>query len=93
VVGATLGRGNRALSALSGAALLAASALTRFGVFGAGIASTKDPRYTVVPQRSRVDGGAPARLAHDQRDAVGAGREQLADDRVARDLAGDQEPA
>jgi hypothetical protein len=31
------------------------SALQRFGVFEAGIESTKDPRYTVVPQRERLD--------------------------------------
>ncbi|MDG4786987.1 polysulfide reductase NrfD [Micromonospora sp. WMMD1102] len=51
--GALLARGNRALSALSGAALLAASLLTRFGVFEAGVASARDPRYTVLPQRER----------------------------------------
>ena len=45
---------NRAVSALSGAALLAASALTRFGVFEAGIASAKDPRYTIEPQKRRL---------------------------------------
>ena len=54
VAGALLGRRSRALSALSGAALLAASALTRFGIFAAGVASTKDPKYTVLPQRERL---------------------------------------
>lgn len=54
-VGAVLGRRNRLASALSGAALLAASAATRFGVFAAGTASVRDPRYVVVPQRERVD--------------------------------------
>jgi hypothetical protein len=103
LAGAVLGRRSRMAAALSGAALVAASALTRFGVFAASVASTKDPRYTVVPQRSRLDRRAPAgsadgeRLsagsADDQRRAVGAGREQLAHDRVARDLSGDQEPA
>ncbi|MFD1052351.1 polysulfide reductase, partial [Kibdelosporangium lantanae] len=29
-------------------------ALQRFGVFEAGVASTKDPAYVVVPQRERV---------------------------------------
>jgi formate-dependent nitrite reductase membrane component NrfD len=38
----------------SGAALVAASALTRFGVFEAGRASARDPRYTVRPQRKRL---------------------------------------
>jgi hypothetical protein len=40
------------------------SLLTRFGVFGAGIASTKDPKYIVVPQRARMaarEAGAPRR--------------------------------
>jgi len=34
--------------------LAAGSLLTRFGVFEAGIASTKDPKYVVVPQRERM---------------------------------------
>ncbi|MFJ8579688.1 NrfD/PsrC family molybdoenzyme membrane anchor subunit [Micromonospora sp. NPDC093277] len=55
VTGALLGRRNRALSALSGGALLAAAVCTRFGIFHGGIASTRDPRYTVVPQRERAD--------------------------------------
>ena len=38
----------------SGALLAAGSLLTRFGVFEAGIASTKDPKYVVVPQRERM---------------------------------------
>jgi formate-dependent nitrite reductase membrane component NrfD len=39
----------------SGAALLAGSACLRFGVFEAGQDSARDPRYTVVPQRERVE--------------------------------------
>ena len=42
------------LRPLSGAALLAGSACTRFGVFEAGQASARDPQYTVVPQRERL---------------------------------------
>jgi hypothetical protein len=38
----------------SGTLLAAGSLLTRFGVFEAGIASTKDPKYVVVPQRERI---------------------------------------
>jgi formate-dependent nitrite reductase membrane component NrfD len=45
---------SRAAAALSGAALMAASALTRFGVFEAGRASARDPKYTVRPQRQRL---------------------------------------
>jgi formate-dependent nitrite reductase membrane component NrfD len=53
--GALLSGRSRVLSALSGAALLAGSALTRFGVFDAGKASAKDPKYVVVPQRQRLE--------------------------------------
>lgn len=52
--GALLGRRNRLASALSGAALLAASVATRFGIFHAGMDSARDPRYTVEPQRARL---------------------------------------
>jgi DMSO reductase anchor subunit len=51
---ATVGRRSRLASALSGAALLAGSAATRFGIFEAGRQSTLDPKYTVVPQRERL---------------------------------------
>jgi hypothetical protein len=37
----------------SGALLAAGSLLTRFGVFDAGMASAKDPKYTVIPQKER----------------------------------------
>ncbi|MGH3282204.1 MAG: NrfD/PsrC family molybdoenzyme membrane anchor subunit, partial [Trebonia sp.] len=40
--------------AVSGVALLAASAATRWGIFHAGLASAADPKYTVVPQRQRL---------------------------------------
>ncbi|GIH18508.1 NrfD/PsrC family molybdoenzyme membrane anchor subunit [Rugosimonospora africana] len=59
--GAVLGRRSRLVSALSGAALVAAAALTRFGVFEGGVASAKDPKYTVVPQRQRVEESTGAR--------------------------------
>ena len=45
---------SRRWAALSGLALLAGSACTRFGVFHAGLASARDPRYTVAPQRERL---------------------------------------
>jgi len=61
-VGAVLGRRNRALSAASGAALVAGSVCTRFGIFYGGQASAKDPKYTVVPQRERVDKQGPTRI-------------------------------
>lgn len=53
-IGAVIGRRSRAASAASGLALVAASAATRWGIFHAGQASAKDPRYTVVPQRQRM---------------------------------------
>lgn len=48
------GRHSRFAAALSGAALLAASACARFGIFEAGLASARDPKYTVQPQRERL---------------------------------------
>jgi hypothetical protein len=58
-IAALLGRRNRAVSSLAGAALLAGSALSRFAVFEAGRASVRDPKYTVGPQRERVGRGQP----------------------------------
>jgi formate-dependent nitrite reductase membrane component NrfD len=60
-VGAVVGGRSRPLVAVSGLALLAGSALQRFGVFEAGVESTLDPKYVVVPQRERLDAGRPAR--------------------------------
>ncbi|MGN6611004.1 MAG: NrfD/PsrC family molybdoenzyme membrane anchor subunit [Angustibacter sp.] len=57
-VGALVGRRSRTLSVLSGAALVAGSVLTRFGIFQGGVASAKDPKYTVVPQRERANARA-----------------------------------
>ncbi|MGI6875012.1 polysulfide reductase, partial [Amycolatopsis sp. 3B14] len=53
--GALAGRRSRAVQVVSGLALLAGSALQRFGVFEAGVESTKDPRYVVVPQRDAIN--------------------------------------
>jgi hypothetical protein len=53
-VGSLLAGRSRTLAVLSGAALMAGSACTRFGVFEAGQASARDPKYTVVPQRERM---------------------------------------
>ncbi|GHJ16765.1 NrfD/PsrC family molybdoenzyme membrane anchor subunit [Micromonospora sp. AKA38] len=55
VAGALVGRRSRLLSAASGGALLAAAVCTRFGIFHGGVASARDPKYTVVPQRERAD--------------------------------------
>jgi formate-dependent nitrite reductase membrane component NrfD len=51
---ATLSSRSRSAAVLSGAALLAGSALMRFGLFEAGMASARDPKYTVEPQRERL---------------------------------------
>jgi hypothetical protein len=65
--GAALTRRTRLGSALSGVTLLAASALTRYGIFEAGMASARDPKYTVVPQRKRQQ----ARQEQEQARATG----------------------
>jgi len=52
---------SRAAAAVSGAALLAGSACTRFGIFHAGQESARDPKYTVVPQRERIKREGPTR--------------------------------
>jgi formate-dependent nitrite reductase membrane component NrfD len=54
LAGAALGSRNRAVATLAGAALVASSALTRFGIFYAGHESARDPEYTVGPQRERI---------------------------------------
>jgi hypothetical protein len=55
VAGAAFGGRNPLMRRMSGAAFLAASASTRFGIFHSGLASAKDPKFTVVPQRERLD--------------------------------------
>jgi hypothetical protein len=78
VAGTLFGRRSRALSAVSGGLLLVASALTRFGIFEGGVASAKDPKYTVLPQRERLDAvGAAVQPAHQGDPVIPAG-EQLA---------------
>jgi len=51
---------SRVAGALSGLALITASGLTRWGIYHAGMASAADPKYTVVPQRQRLDERAAA---------------------------------
>jgi hypothetical protein len=53
-LGTLLGGRHRGVAALSGLALAAASALTRFGVFEAGLESARHPRYTIEPQKRRL---------------------------------------
>jgi hypothetical protein len=54
---------HRVAARVAGAALLAGSACTRFGIFEAGLASAGDPRYTVSPQRQRVSASAASASA------------------------------
>ena len=54
---AVIGRRSRVGAALAGTALLAGSVCTRFAIFEAGQESARDPRYTVIPQRERLERG------------------------------------
>lgn len=54
VLSGRAGRRRRTTGAVAGAMLLTGSACTRFGIFAAGVASAEDPRYTVQPQRERL---------------------------------------
>lgn len=54
-LGTLLAGRSRIVAVASGAALAAASALTRMGIVEAGIESAKDPRYTVRVQRDRLE--------------------------------------
>ena len=63
LVGTLAARRSRVAAVASGLALMAGSALQRFGVFEAGVASTRDPRYVVAPQRERHGGPGVSRLA------------------------------
>ena len=70
---ALFGGRSRAGAAVSGLMLLAGSACTRFGVFEAGQHSAQDPKYTVIPQRERLDkrraaaGAGPAETTEETR--------------------------
>jgi hypothetical protein len=47
--------GRRSGAAAAGLALMAGAAAERWAIFQAGMASAKDPRYTVGPQRDRLE--------------------------------------
>jgi hypothetical protein len=51
------GHQRRSAAVLGGAALLGGALAERFAVFRAGFASAKDPKFTVGPQRERVEAG------------------------------------
>ncbi|MGD0703435.1 MAG: NrfD/PsrC family molybdoenzyme membrane anchor subunit [Trebonia sp.] len=64
-LGTLLGGRRRGVAVAAGLALLAASALTRFGVLEAGIHSAKHPRYTIEPQKRRLAARRAAGLTDD----------------------------
>jgi hypothetical protein len=64
-LGTLVGGRNRAVAAVSGLALMAASVLTRFGVFEAGLESARDPRYTIEPQKRRLAARRAAGITDD----------------------------
>ncbi len=51
---------SRVLAALSGLLLNAGAATTRYGIFEGGMQSARDPKYTVVPQRQRLNERTPS---------------------------------
>lgn len=53
LVGSLFAGRSRTVAGASGMASLASSACGRFGIFYAGQASARDPKYTVLPQRER----------------------------------------
>lgn len=64
-IGTLLGGRSRVIAAASGAALLTASALTRFGVLNAGLESVKDPRRVIEPQKARLAARRAAGITDD----------------------------
>ena len=46
---------SRTVSVVSGLALMAGSACTRFGVLNAGLEAVKDPATTIAPQKRRAE--------------------------------------
>lgn len=64
-LGTLLGGRHRGVAVMSGLALMAASALTRFGVFEAGLESARDPRYTIEPQKRRLAARRAAGITDD----------------------------
>jgi DMSO reductase anchor subunit len=68
------GSRSRLLSVLAGMTYVGASIATRFGVFEAGLASARDPKYVVVPQRERLAAKQATRQAEEDRAATAAGK-------------------
>lgn len=64
-----LGRRSRLARVAAGAAYVAGSVTLRFGIFEGGLASARDPKYTVVPQRERLAKRAAEAEAEAETDA------------------------
>jgi formate-dependent nitrite reductase membrane component NrfD len=52
---------NRVVTRAGAAAMIAGSICLRFGIFHAGVASARDPKYTVTPQRERREARSGSR--------------------------------
>jgi hypothetical protein len=86
VLSASVGRRSRMAAAVGGAATLAGAACERWAVFKAGFVSARDPKYTVKPQRRRLEergdsGGqrpaGPARPGAEARPGTGTGAAEI----------------
>jgi hypothetical protein len=64
---AAVGR-RRGAAIAAGALLMAGAAAERFAVFEAGLASARDPRYVVEPQRRRLNAAEAAATRSARRD-------------------------
>lgn len=64
-IGTLLGGRSRPVAVAAGAALAAASALTRFGFVEAGLESARDPKYTVDLQKARLEKRRAQGTVHD----------------------------
>jgi hypothetical protein len=60
-IGSLFSRRSRVAAAAAGIALLGGSAWTRLGIFEAGQASARDPKYTITPQQDRIRQAGPSR--------------------------------
>jgi formate-dependent nitrite reductase membrane component NrfD len=56
---ATRGRRSRGAAVAGSGLVLAGELALRWSVFRAGFQSARDPRYTIIPQKQRLEGAAP----------------------------------
>jgi len=67
------GRRHRGLTRLGAAAILAGAMCERWSIFSAGPASAADPRFTITPQRERLQAARTSRVPGVERPATGSG--------------------